>query len=58
MKKNYVFRTILTIIITAIITFSITYICIYAKKGGSNLQSGSGITSMFWNYFNVFRCYK
>ena len=47
MKKNYVFRTILTIIITAIITFSITYICIYAKKGGSNLQSGSAITSMY-----------
>ena len=47
MKKNYIFRTILTIVITAIITFSITYICIYAKKGGSNLQSGSGITSMY-----------
>ena len=47
MKKNYVFRTILTIVITAIITFSITYICIYAKKGGSNLQSGSAITSMY-----------
>lgn len=47
MKKNYIFRTILTIIITAIITFSITYICIYAKKGGSNLQSGSAITSMY-----------
>ena len=47
MKKNYVFRTILTIIITAIITFSITYICIYAKNGGSNLQSGSAITSMY-----------
>ena len=47
MKKNYIFRTILTIVITAIITFSITYICIYAKKGGSNLQSGSAITSMY-----------
>ena len=47
MKKNYILRTILTIIITAIITFSITYICIYAKKGGSNLQSGSAITSMY-----------
>lgn len=47
MKKNYVFRTILTIVITAIITFSITYICIYAKKGGSNLQSSSAITSMY-----------
>ena len=47
MKKNYIFRTILTIIITAIVTFSITYICIYAKKGGSNLQSGSAITSMY-----------
>ena len=47
MKKNYIFRTILTIIITAIITFSITYICIYAKKGGSYLQSGSAITSMY-----------
>ncbi len=47
MKKNYVFRTILTIIITAIITFSITYICIYAKKGGSNFQSGSANTSMY-----------
>ena len=52
MKKNYVFRTILTIIITAIITFSITYICIYAKKGGSNLQSGSGITSMYLDATN------
>lgn len=47
MKKNYIFRTILTIVITAIITFSITYICIYAKKGGSDLQSGSAITSMY-----------
>lgn len=47
MKKNYIFRTILTIIITAIVTFSITYICIYAKKGGSNLQSSSAITSMY-----------
>ena len=47
MKKNYIFRTVLTIVITAIITFSITYICIYAKKGGSNLQSGSAITSMY-----------
>lgn len=52
MKKNYVFRTILTIIITAIITFSITYICIYAKKGGSNLQSGSAITSMYSDVTN------
>ena len=47
MKKNYIFRTILTIIITAVITFSITYICIYAKKGGSNLQSGSAVSSMY-----------
>ena len=47
MKKNYIFRTILTIVITAIITFSITYICLYAKKGGSNLQSGSANTSIY-----------
>ena len=52
MKKNYIFRTILTIVITAIITFSITYICIYAKKGGSNLQSGSAITSMYSDAIN------
>ena len=43
MKRNSVFKTIMTIIATAIITFVITTICIYSREGNSETSTESSI---------------
>ena len=43
MKRNSVFKTIMTIIATAIITFVITTICIYSREGNPETSTESSI---------------